>query len=123
MTKQIALLLLGLAGCASSNAAVSEDDALRERTFQFSGGDDLAVRAAYDLRCTKPQMQCQVLQRAGMFQVAVTAGVRGCGYQATYVRGAGTSGAWILNGPVVPDLPPPPPPMMAPPPAMAPAVR
>ena len=123
MTKQIALLLLGLAGCASSNAAVSEDDALRERTFQFSDGDDLAVRAAYDLRCTKPQMQCQVLQRAGMFQVAVTAGVRGCGYQATYVRGAGTSGAWILNGPVMPDLPPSSPPMMAPSSVMAPAVR
>lgn len=109
--KTIFILLLGLAGCAQTEA-----DLAKERAFDFSGGDELAQRASYDLNCGKGQMTATVLQRIGMFQIAASAGVRGCGRQATYMRSAGTSGAWVLNSNVQSDLAalPPPNPSAAP---------
>jgi hypothetical protein len=112
---RISLLLPLVAGCASSPQQ-QQDDAARERAFKFSGGDELAQRATFDLHCPVQQMEAQVLQRVGMFAVAASAGVRGCGLQASYVRSAGTGGAWVLNGGVAADptarqpAPPPPPP-------------
>jgi hypothetical protein len=106
-------LMLCAMGCASSGeqSAPARDDAERERTFRFSGGDTLLQRATFDLSCPANSMESQVLQRVGMFQVATSVGVRGCGRQATYMRSAGTSGTWVLNGPVmvIPQAPPPPP--------------
>jgi hypothetical protein len=106
-------LVLGAMGCASSSGEQGEkrrDNAERERTFQFSGGDTLLQRATFDLNCPANVMESQVLQRVGMFQVATSVGVRGCGRQATYMRSAGTSGTWVLNGPVsaLPVMPSPP---------------
>jgi hypothetical protein len=121
--KRLAPLLLPLllaCGSSSEQNAHEQDNAARERAFHFSGGDTLAQRAAFDLNCPPNMMAAQVLQRAGMFAVAVAVGVRGCGRQTTYVRGPGTAGAWVLNGPVLADpayqpppseaQPPPPPP-------------
>ena len=123
MRRFAALLLpLALAACGSSGGEQTghaNDNAARERAFQFSGGNELAQRATFDLGCPVNMMQAQVLQRAGMFAVAVAVGVRGCGRQTTYVRPAGV-GAWVLNGPVMadPSSQPPPPaqPTEAPPP-------
>jgi len=96
------VLSLGVVGCASSSGEQkASSDNVRERTFQFSGGDTLAQRATFDLGCPANMMESQVLQRVGMFQVASSVGVRGCGRQATYMRSAGTSGTWVLNGPVM----------------------
>ena len=95
------LLSLGVVGCASSSGEELQADNQRERTFQFSGGDTLLQRATFDLGCPANMMESQVLQRVGMFQVATSVGVRGCGRQATYMRSAGTSGTWVLNGPVM----------------------
>jgi hypothetical protein len=95
-------LALGAVGCASSSDEQKQSNNMqRERTFQFSGGDTLAQRATFDLGCPANMMESQVLQRVGMFQVATSVGVRGCGRQATYMRSAGTSGTWVLNGPVM----------------------
>ncbi|HWE30657.1 MAG TPA: hypothetical protein VHB97_21770 [Polyangia bacterium] len=108
----IGVLALAIVGCASSSeeqrSSTGRDNAARERSFQFSGGDTLLQRATFDLGCAAEQMQAQVLQRVGMFQVASSVGVRGCGRQATYMRSAGTSGTWVLNGPVMSFQPPPP---------------
>ncbi len=105
-------LSTSVVGCASSSGEQkqpSADNMQRERTFQFSGGDTLAERATFDLGCPVNMMESHVLQRVGMFQVATSVGVRGCGRQATYMRSAGTSGTWVLNGPVMalPTAPPP----------------
>ncbi|MSP62062.1 MAG: hypothetical protein EXR72_17360 [Myxococcales bacterium] len=58
-------------------------------------------------------MQAQVIDRVGMFAIAATVGVRGCGLRATYVRNP-QIGNWILNGaveqPVPAQRPPAPPP-------------
>jgi hypothetical protein len=95
-------LSIAAVGCASSSGEEKQaSDNIRERTFQFSGGDTLAQRATFDLGCPVNSMESQVLQRVGMFQVATSVGVRGCGRQATYMRSAGTSGTWVLNGPVM----------------------
>jgi hypothetical protein len=114
---RLALAVTLLAGCASSGeekTAHQMDNQAKERAFMFNGGDSLQARASYDLHCPAQAMECTVLQRAGMFAIAVAAGVRGCGLQATYMRTAGTGGAWVLNGGVVQDptqmqQPPPPP--------------
>jgi len=116
-------LLLACGSSGGEQSAHEQDNAARERAFHFSGGDTLAQRASFDLNCPPNMMAAQVLQRAGMFAVAVAVGVRGCGRQTTYVRGPGTAGAWVLNGPVTadpayqpppdqsqPPQPPPPPP-------------
>ena len=98
---------LGLStlGCASSTPEQAHQDdnsgAAKERTFRFSGGDTLLQRATYDFNCPADQLASQVLQRVGMFQIATSVGVRGCGRQATYMRSGGTSGTWVLNGPVM----------------------
>jgi hypothetical protein len=120
MKRLVPLVLPLLLACGSSGeqSAHEQDNAARERAFHFSGGDTLAQRASFDLNCPPNMMAAQVLQRAGMFAVAVAVGVRGCGRQTTYVRGPGTAGAWVLNGPVTadpafqppPNEPPPPPP-------------
>ena len=124
-----ALLFAASGGCASSqdeqqnkqNRAM--DNAARERAFQFSGGDVLLQRATFDMNCPANQMAAQVLQRVGMFQVATSVGVRGCGRQANYIRGYGGyggAGTWMLNGPIMqveaPPPPPGPPPQQPPPP-------
>lgn len=127
MMKRIAPLLLPLlvAACGSSGGeqtAHENDNLARERAFQFSGGAELAQRATFDLGCPVNMMGATVLQRAGMFAVAVAVGVRGCGRQTTYVRSP--VGAWVLNGPVTqdptyqppPGAPPPAPPQAPPPP-------
>ena len=105
------------AGCGSSNDETrgqqKMDNMARERACQFSGGPDLAQRASFDLSCPINAIQCQVMQRAGMFAVAVQAGASGCGRRAMYFRGAGSGGAWLLNSAVQVDpqgAPPPPPP-------------
>ena len=112
----VALLLAANGGCASSTEEQQQkqnkamDNAARERAFQFSGGDTLLQRATFDMGCPAPQMEAQVLQRVGMFQVATSVGVRGCGRQANYIRGYGGyggGGTWMLNGPVMQVGPPP----------------
>jgi hypothetical protein len=107
------VLALSVIGCASSSGEQKQaprDNAERERTFHFSGGDTLLQRATFDLGCPANMLESQVLQRVGMFQVATSVGVRGCGRQASYMRSAGTSGTWVLNGPVMTVTPAPPPP-------------
>jgi hypothetical protein len=117
--------LLLFCGCASSGekSTRQQDNLARERAFQFNGGPELAQRATYDLHCPQQSMEATVLQRAGMFAQAVSAGVRGCGLQATYMRMGW--GAWVLNGGVAQDptqyqQAPPPPPGTQPPPPGAP---
>ncbi len=107
------LVLVLAAGCADSPQTI-QNNQNRERMCQFSGGPELQARAAFDLHCQQPAIECTVLQRVGMFAIAVTAGVRGCGLQASYVRGGAAGGAWILNGPVE-QIGPPPPEQVAPP--------
>lgn len=97
LAASIAMLGAAHLGCASSPQERS-DNLAREAAFQFSGGDELAQRASFDLGCPREQMRATVLQRVGMFQVAVSAGVQGCGKRASYIRSAGTSGAWVING-------------------------
>ncbi|HEY2747070.1 MAG TPA: hypothetical protein VGL86_20750 [Polyangia bacterium] len=127
----VAMVLSASGGCASSAEEQQQkqqragDNAARERAFQFSGGDTLLQRATFDMGCPGNQMEAQVLQRVGMFQVATSVGVRGCGRQANYIRGYGGyggAGTWMLNGPIMqmapqqqpegppPGAPPPPPP-------------
>lgn len=96
-------LLIACGSSGGEESAHEQDNAARERAFRFSGGDTLVQRASFDLNCPQNLMAAQVLQRAGMFAVAVAVGVRGCGRQTTYVRGPGTAGAWVLNGPVTMD--------------------
>ncbi len=124
-----ALVLSASGGCATSQEeqqqkqAKASDNAARERAFQFSGGDTLLQRATFDMGCPANQMEAQVLQRVGMFQVATSVGVRGCGRQANYIRGYGGyggGGTWMLNGPVMQWAPPPGPPPGAPPSEMPP---
>lgn len=114
-------LALCAVGCASSagEQRAASSDAERERTFRFSGGDTLLQRATFDLGCPANMMEAQVLQRVGMFQIATSVGVRGCGRQASYMRSEGTSMTWVLNGPVM--ALPPVPAAAPPPPAPAPA--
>jgi hypothetical protein len=116
----IGSILVCAMGCGSSSGeqqqqptTAHESGAERERRFQFSGGDDLLQRATFDLNCPANLMEAQVLQRVGMFQVATSVGVRGCGRQTTYMRSAGTSGTWVMNGPIVQMQPAAPPPAPA----------
>ena len=72
------LTSLAIAGCAASK-------------------DQLLKRAAFDLHCTKDEIRISKLDRR-------TRGVRGCGWQATYVEscnqmpnGMTTDCTWVLN--------------------------
>ena len=112
----VAAFAAGCGGGSNNKTSHAQDNAARERAFQFNGGDTLQQRASYDLHCPPQSMEAQVLQRAGMFAMAVSAGVRGCGLQASYMRAPGTGWAWLLNGPVMQD----PSQMQAPPPTGAP---
>jgi hypothetical protein len=78
-------------GCATDYEA--------ERRFSFYGGSELSNRASFDLQCPMAQLEAQVIQRSGMYQVASSVGVRGCGRQATYTRGQ--LNRWFLDSPII----------------------